>query len=211
MFRAELTRALAYSGSASQGRRPPFDPVLMFKALLVVQATNNLSDERAEFLINDRRCRSCGSWVWAWRIGFPRRARSGCSGKKLYTPRSERSSRCSTGSTRLYAEAGYIAMGGQIVDATLVAAPKQRNRDDEKKAIREGRIPEDWKGKAAKLRQKDRDARWTVKFSKAKERPDGTKPKVDIAIPTFGYQNHVLDRPPIRPDPPLGRDRRGGL
>ena len=42
---------------------------------------------------------------------------------------------------------------------------------------------------------KDRDARWTVKFSKAKERPDGTKPPVDIAIPTFGYQNHVsIDR-----------------
>lgn len=36
---------------------------------------------------------------------------------------------------------------------------------------------------------------WTVKFSKAKERPDGSKPPVDIAIPTFGYQNHVsIDR-----------------
>jgi hypothetical protein len=30
-----------------------------------------------------------------------------------------------------------------------------------------------------------------VKFSEAKERPDGTKPPVDITIPTFGYQNHV--------------------
>ncbi len=28
-------------------------------------------------------------------------------------------------------------------------------------------------------------------LSKAKERPDGTKPPVDIAIPTFGYQNHI--------------------
>jgi len=28
-----------------------------------------------------------------------------------------------------------------------------------------------------------------VKFSKAKERTDGTKPALDIAIPTFGYQN----------------------
>ena len=34
-----------------------------------------------------------------------------------------------------------------------------------------------------------------MKFSKAWERPDGTKPPVDIAIPTFGYQNHVaIDR-----------------
>ena len=47
----------------------------------------------------------------------------------------------------------------------------------------------------AKLRQKDRDARWTVKFSKAKEHADGTKPAVDIAVPTFGYQNHIaIDR-----------------
>ena len=36
--------------------------------------------------------------------------------------------------------------------------------------------PEDWKAKPAKLRRKDRDARWTVKFSKAKERADRTKP-----------------------------------
>lgn len=27
---------------------------------------------------------------------------------------------------------GYLAMGGQIVDATIVAAPKQRNSDAEK-------------------------------------------------------------------------------
>ncbi len=52
MFRAELTKALAYSDGA-QGGRPPFDPVMMFK-ILVIQAANNLSDERAEFLINDR-------------------------------------------------------------------------------------------------------------------------------------------------------------
>lgn len=86
-------------------------------------------------------------------------------------------------------------MSGQIVDASLIAAPKQRDADDEKKAIKEGRIPDEWKDRPAKLRQKDRDARWTAKFSTAKARPDGTKPPVDIAIPTFGCQNHVsIDR-----------------
>ena len=70
-------------------------------------------------------------------------------------------------------------MGGQIVDASLIAAPKQRNTEEEKKAAKEGRIPEAWKAKPAKLRQKDRDARWTVKFSKAKARPGGTVPPVD--------------------------------
>jgi hypothetical protein len=82
-------------------------------------------------------------------------------------------------------------MRGQIIDATIGAAPKQRNTEAKKREIRQGRIPEGWKAKPAKLRQKDRDARWTVKFSKAKERPDGTKPPLDIAIPTFGYQNHI--------------------
>ena len=52
MFRDDLLSALAY-GDRTQGGRPPFDPVMMFK-ILVIQATNNLSDERAEFLINDR-------------------------------------------------------------------------------------------------------------------------------------------------------------
>jgi hypothetical protein len=39
--------------------------------------------------------------------------------------------------------------------------PRQRNTDAEKKAIKEGLIPQNWKDKPAKLRQKDRDARWT--------------------------------------------------
>ena len=64
--------------------------------------------------------------------------------------------------------AGYIAMGGQIVDVTVVAAPKQRNTEDEKRALKEGRRPEACAQKPAKLAQKDRDERWTVKYSKAK-------------------------------------------
>lgn len=59
-------------------------------------------------------------------------------------------------------------MGGQIIDATVVPAPKQRNTEEEKVAIKEGRIPERWKSNAAKVRQKDRDARWSVKYIKAR-------------------------------------------
>src|SRR5918992_2402413 len=86
--------------------------------------------------------------------------------------------------------AGYLAMSGQLVDASIVAAPKQRNTRTEKQAIKEGRVPEDWQDKPAKLRQKDRDARWTVKTTKAKPR-EGETPMVDLAIPEFGYQNHI--------------------
>jgi transposase, IS5 family len=48
--------------------------------------------------------------------------------------------------------------------------------------------------RGVKLRQKDRNARWTVKYSKAKPTEDGAK-RVDLAIPAFGYKNHVgIDR-----------------
>ena len=68
-------------------------------------------------------------------------------------------------------KAGFLAMGGQIIDATIVATPKQRNSEAEKKDIKEGRIPEDWTRKPAKLRQKDRDARWTVEIFKSQAVP----------------------------------------
>ncbi len=164
---------------------------MMFK-ILVIQAANNLSDERTEFLINDR-------------LSFMRFLGLGLSDRVpdartiwLFRERLTKAGAIQTLFDRFEAAlrtSGYIAMSGQIVDASLIAAPKQRTTQDEKKAIKEGRIPDEWKDKPAKLRQKDRDARWTVKFSKAKERPDGTKPPVDIAIPTFGYQNHIsIDR-----------------
>lgn len=186
MFRTDLVSALGY-GDGAQGGRPPFDPVMMFK-VLVIQAANNLSDERAEFLINDRlsfmRFLGLGlsdrvpdaRTIWLFREKL---ARAGVI--QILFDRFDAVLRAS----------GYIAMSGQIIDASLIAAPKQRNTDDERKALKEGRVPEGWKARPAKLRHKDRDARWTVKFTKAKERPDGTKPPVDIAIPSFGYQNHI--------------------
>ena len=84
--------------------------------------------------------------------------------------------------------AGYLAMSGQLVDATIVAAPKQRNTRAEKQAIKDGRVPEAWQAKPAKLARKDRDARGTVKTTKAKLR-EGETPMVDLAIPAFGDQN----------------------
>jgi len=190
IFRAALEAALGYR-RGPQGGRPPFDPVLMFK-ILVIQAANNLSDERTEFLINDRL-----SFMRFLGLGLPDRVPDART-IWLFREKLTRVGAIKGLFERFEAAlkaAGDIAMSGQIVDASLVAAPKQRNTDDEKRDIKEGRIPDAWKARPGKLRQKDRDARWTVKFSKARERPDGTKPPVDIAIPTFGYQNHVgIDR-----------------
>src|SRR5512147_934776 len=55
-------------------------------------------------------------------------------------------------------ERGYFALGGQIVDASIVEAPKQRMTKDEKARIKSVEIPP-WP--AAKARHKDVDARWT--------------------------------------------------
>lgn len=189
IFRSDLEVALAY-GDGAKGGRPPFDPVMMLK-ILIIQAQNNLGDDRTEFLINDRL-----SFMRFLGLSLGERVPDA---KTIWLFRERL--KLAGAMDRLFgrfdqalAEAGYIAMSGQIVDATLVAAPKQRNTEAEKAEIKAGGIPKAWKAKPAKLRQKDRDARWTVKFSKAKPRADGSKP-VDIAIPTFGYQNHVaIDR-----------------
>ena len=72
VFCPDLEKALAYS-DGSKGGRPRFDLVLMFK-ILVIQTLNNLSDERTEYLINDRlsfcafwdRCCRTGCWMQHW-------------------------------------------------------------------------------------------------------------------------------------------------
>ena len=86
-------------------------------------------------------------------------------------------------------------MSGQILDATVVAAPKQRNTNTEEADFRAGRIPEDWQDKPSRLSHKDRHARWPLKFTKAKRQDAGTIPSTDPAIPFFGYTSHVfIDR-----------------
>ena len=55
-----------------RGARPPVDPVLMFK-VLVIQATNNLSDVRTEFLIADRVPDARTIWLFREK---PRRCRA---------------------------------------------------------------------------------------------------------------------------------------
>ena len=190
MFRAALEAAVPRA-DRSKGGRPPFDHVFMFK-VLILQAMHSLSDERCEYLIKDRlsfmRFLGLGladavpdaNTIWTFREALKK-----ANAADVLFEQFDAALR----------EAGFLAMCGQIVDATIVAAPKQRNTNGEKQAIKEGRIPDGWKDKPAKLAQKDRDARWTVKYTKAKAREDGSLPPVDLAIPAFGYKNHVsIDR-----------------
>ena len=198
MFRPDLGRAVPRSDGA-KGGRPPFNHVFMFK-VLILQASHSLSDERTEFLIKDRlsfmRFLGLGladpvpdaNTIWSFREALTRSTLQGRPAIEVLFQRFDAALRA----------AGFLAMGGQIIDASIIAAPKQRNSDAEKADIKAGRIPEAWKDRPAKLAQKDRDARWTVKWSKAKPAEDGTA-RVDIAVPAFGYKNH------------LGIDRRHGL
>lgn len=194
LFRADLERAVPRSDRA-RGGRPPFDHMLMFKTL-VLQASHNLSDERAEYLIRDRRSfmRFLGlgladtvpdaNTIWTFREALTRARIAGKPAIEVLFERFDAA----------LATAGFLAMSGQIIDATIVAAPKQRDTDGEKRDIREGRIPPEWAKKPARLRQKDRDARWTVKYTKAKPSADGA-PRVDLAVPAFGYKNRLgIDR-----------------
>ncbi|WP_215764950.1 transposase, partial [Gluconobacter sp. P1D12_c] len=152
----------------------------------------NLSDERTEYLINDRL-----SFMSFLGLGLSDRVPDAKT-LWLFRERLTQVGAIEGLFNRFDAtlrHAGYLPMSGQILDATLVAAPKQRNTNAEKADLRAGRIPEDWQDKPSKLSHKDRHARWTLKFTKAKRQDDGTMPSSDLAIPFFGYKPHVsIDR-----------------
>lgn len=190
IFRPVLAKAVRRSDPA-KGGRPGFDVVLKFK-ILVLQSLHGLSLQQVSYLVRDRLSwmRFCGlgpsdavpdaNTLWDFREALiAAKALDGVFGRL----------------DQAISAAGYLPMSGQIVDATLVAAPRQRNTDGEKEAIKAGASARDiWPDKPAKAAQKDVDARWTIKFAKAKPAADGT-PRIDIAIPTFGYKAHIsIDR-----------------
>ncbi len=142
-FRHRLEKALNRSDRA-RGGRPPYDCVLMFK-VLVLQALYNLSDDQAEFQIGDR-------------LSFMRFLDMGLSDKapdaktiwlfrELLTQAGAIAKLFAVFDARLK-ESGYLAMSGQIIDASLVAAPRQRNTEAEKAAIKAGEIPRGLAGPA---------------------------------------------------------------
>jgi IS5 family transposase len=181
LFGAVLDKALNRS-DRSQGGRPPYDAVLVFKGL-VLQSLYSRADDAVEFQVRDRlsfmRFRGLGlgdkvpdaKTVWLFREQLVQ--------AKVMEPLFTRFDEA------LHA-AGYLAMGGQVIDATVVAAPRQKLSDDEK----------------AKRRQKDTDARWAIKRGRCKrseasemEASEMKAPGAEIAVPIFDYKNHAgVDR-----------------
>ena len=129
----------------------------MFR-ILVIQNQNNPSDDRTEFLINDRLSFMCfpgpGDLVpdaRTIRLFREHLMESGVLSSlfKTFDPQ--------------LAQAGYSARGGQVVNASLIATPRQRLREDEKQAVKEGcNTREIWPEAPKKAAQKDVDARWAV-------------------------------------------------
>lgn len=142
------------------GGRPPFPTELMVR-LLVIQQLFNLSDGQLEYQVLDR-------------TSFQRFLGLRDGGKvpdrnTVWTFR-ERLVTAGLGATvfeevnrQLQAE-GYLARCGQIIDATLVPVPLQRNGREENALIKQGGTPSDWSNK--KAAHKDVDARWTEKHGR---------------------------------------------
>ena len=172
-FRAEIEAVVLTPDELkkSSAGRKPFDAILMFR-MLVLQALNNLSDEQVEYQVRDRLSFSRflglaiedsipdATTLWLFREKL---AKAGVI-ETLFDRFDQH-----------LAAKGYMARGGQIIDASIVPVPTQRNSRDENAELQARRTPAGWKQKPAKLRQKDRDARWTKRHGRS----------------FFGYKNHV--------------------
>ena len=141
-FRAEIEAVVltADNDKKNSAGRNPIDALVMFR-MLVVQSLYNLSDEQAEYQARDRLSFTRflalgmedripdGTTLWLFREKL---AKAGLIGKLF-----EQFGR--------HLEArGYIARGGQMVDATIVPVPKQRNSREDNETVKAGKTPEDW-------------------------------------------------------------------
>ncbi len=156
---AEVDR-VAPRPASPQGGRPPY-PTETMVCILVLKRLYNLSDEQMEYQLLNRMSyqRFCGLrqaanipdrttvWTFENRIGE-------AGAKALFD-----------GMKGQLLAKGFIARGGQIIDATLVPAPKQHLSKEEKELVGEGATPADWA--PAKRRQKDTEATWTKKHGKS--------------------------------------------
>ena len=173
MFRPVLQKAVSKEEPKGPGGRKRYDVVMMFKVLVLAKLFN-LSDDQAEYQINDRisfmRFLDLGlnstvpdaKTIWLFRETLK-------NAKVLDDMFAQFNG--------LLEQEGLITHEGTIVDATFVEAPKQRNRREENEAIKSGKVPEEWQKpeNQHKLSQKDTDARWAKKNNQTH----------------FGYKDHV--------------------
>jgi len=173
-FRPVLEKVTGYDVKDwSKGGNLPFDPLLMFK-ILILQHYHGLSDEATEEQITDRL--SFQSFLDLQLGDDVPDARTIWDFKELI----EKNGR--NGSDQLFEHfrdmldnKGLIAKEGSIIDASFVDVPKQRNSRAENKQIKEGKRPEGFEKNTTKGCQKDCDARWAKKNNETH----------------YGYKNHA--------------------
>jgi IS5 family transposase len=166
-----LLEAVLDTPAKGPGGPHPYDPLKMFKALLV-QRFYNLSDEQTEYQINDRLSfQQFIGWTLADKIpdantlwDFREALIQAGAFEKLFALFDEQ--------LRTH---GVLAQPGKLVDATFVDVPRQRNTREENAIIKGGGTPVEWAEQPAKQRQKDVEARWTKKNDEVH----------------YGYKNHV--------------------
>ena len=119
-FRSKLLEILDY-GDHEKGGRPPWDPVLMLK-VLILQRYYDLSDEQTEFQILDR---------FSFQRFLGLSVGDGAPDKNTIWDFKQRLG--SQGMRSLFelfgtllAENGLVGKGGKIVDASFVDAPRRR-------------------------------------------------------------------------------------
>lgn len=173
-FRSLLEELTGYATRDwKKGGKPPFDPVLMFK-VLVLQRFHGLSDDATEEQIFDR---TSFKAFLGLRIGdlIP-------DAKTLWDFKQRIEAEGREGSRKLFEafsahleSQGLIAREGSIIDASFTEAPRQRNSREQNQRIKEGERPEEFDTNPAVGRQKDSEARWTKKNNESH----------------FGWKNHV--------------------
>lgn len=161
IFRPILERMDAKVRKSRAGRKPTCR-ILMFK-MLVLQRLNGLSDERLQYQVTDRLSfmRFLGvelagnvpdaRTVWAFREALKEHGLADALFDRL---------------NQALADMGIELKSGQIIDATFVPVPIQRNGRESNALIKVGAVPIEWGQDADqphKLAHKDTDARWTKK------------------------------------------------
>ena len=158
MFRPILNKALK-KDRKSNAVRPSYDPIVMFK-IIVLQREYNLSDDRTEFQIYN--CRTFTRFLGLGEADNIPDAKTIWLFKETLAKTKAMEEIFNKFNRRLE-EKGVIEHSGTIIDATFVDAPRQRNSKEENDRIKKGELPSDWKRKPNKLAQKDLDARWAKK------------------------------------------------
>ena len=120
----ELFRPALGRSDRARGGRPPSDAVLMFK-VLILQTLYTLSDDQTEYQIRDRL-----SFMRFLGLALEERVPDA---KTIWLVREQLTKtgavqRLFEGFDAALRDAGYLAMGGQIVHATHPGAPAEAQR-----------------------------------------------------------------------------------